>query len=77
MWKSLEEGKMRMISDGLRGTVVALKEQRIKRQGQIVHYLVESLNLHNYYAFAYYFCEILNFINVVSMPFSIKILVIQ
>lgn len=65
VWKSWEEGKMRMISDGLRGTVLGMKEQRTRRQGQIVHYLVESLHLHNLYAFGYYFCEILNFINVI------------
>lgn len=55
-----------MISDGMRGTIIGAKEERAHRQVKLVHYLYDSLHMHNTYAFGYFLCEALNFINVVS-----------
>ncbi|CAH1374871.1 innexin inx3 [Tenebrio molitor] len=64
IWKVLEDDKIRMISDGMRGTLVGAKEERERRQARLVQYLVETMHLHNTYAFGYFFCEALNFVNV-------------
>jgi hypothetical protein len=67
IWKVLEDDKIRMISDGMRGTLVGAKEERERRQARLVQYLVETMHLHNTYAFGYFFCEALNFVNVVRI----------
>lgn len=54
-----------MISDGMRGAMVGAKEERTHRQSRLVQYLVETIHMHNTYAFGYFICEALNFINVV------------
>lgn len=66
VWKNWEEGKIRMISDGMRGALVGTKEERADRQSRLVQYIMETMHMHNTYAFGYFFCEALNFINVVS-----------
>lgn len=66
IWKNWEEGKVRMISEGMRGALIGAKEERLHRQSRLVQYLVETLHLHNSYAFGYFLCEGLNFFNVVS-----------
>lgn len=71
VWKNWEEGKIRMISEGMRGAMVGAKEERIHRQNRLVQYLVETLHMHNSYAFGYFICEALNFINVVSIFWKI------
>lgn len=71
IWKNWEEGKMRMISDGLRGNTIIGPDERKGRQGRLVRYLYESLNTHNSYSFGYFICEALNFINVVGNIFFV------
>lgn len=65
IWKNWEAGKMRMISDGLRGVLTISTEERTSRQSRLVHYIFRSLKMHNGYAFGYFFCELLNFLNVI------------
>lgn len=36
-------------------------------QNRLVQYLVDTRHMHNTYSFGYFFCEILNFVNVVSI----------
>ena len=66
IWKNWEEGKMRMISEGLRGVLTMPIGERRARQDRLVRYLMDSLSTHNTYAFGYFFCEFLNVLNVVS-----------
>jgi hypothetical protein len=70
IWKNWEEGKMRMISEGLRGVLTMPIAERRHRQERLVRYLVDSMSTHNTYAFGYFFCEFLNVLNVVSCRFS-------
>lgn len=70
IWKNWEEGRMRMISEGLRGAITMGTEERRARQNRIVRYLLESINTHNTYAFGYFFCEFLNVFNVVSLQMT-------
>ncbi|RZC35750.1 innexin inx3 [Asbolus verrucosus] len=64
IWKMWEDDKIRMISEGMRGALVGAKEERERRQSRLVQYLVETMHLHNTYAFGYFVCEALNFVNV-------------
>lgn len=66
MWKQWEEGKIRIISEGMRGSMIEPKQERQAKIERLVQYLVETLHLHNSYAAAYFFCEALNFVNTVS-----------
>ncbi|KAF2880296.1 hypothetical protein ILUMI_25873 [Ignelater luminosus] len=70
VWKNWEEGKVRMISEGMRGSMVGAKEERQHRQSRLVQYLIETLHMHNSYAFGYFICEALNFVNVLMNIFS-------
>lgn len=67
IWKNWEEGKIRMISEGMRGSIIGAREERQERQSRLVQYLVETMHMHNTYAFGYFVAEALNFVNVVSM----------
>lgn len=58
-----------MVSDGMRGALVGSKEDRSDRQNRLVQYVMETMHMHNTYAFGYFFCEALNFANVVSIYF--------
>lgn len=65
IWKNWEEGKIRIISHGMRGAIIGSKDERVHREMRLVQYLYDSLHQHNSYAFGYFLCEALNFINVV------------
>lgn len=69
IWKTWEEGKIRMISEGMRGALVGSKEERSHRVSRLVRYIIESLHFHNSYAFGYFLCEGLNFFNVMMNIF--------
>lgn len=66
MWKQWEEGKVRMISEGMRGAQMETKQERSSKASRLVSYILDTLHLHNSYAAGYFFCEILNLIVVVS-----------
>ncbi|XP_064552943.1 innexin inx3 [Drosophila montana] len=71
IWKNMEDGKIRMITDGLRGMISVPEDYRKDRQDRIIKYFMESLNTHNGYSFAYFFCEVLNFVNVIVNIFMV------
>lgn len=71
IWKNMEDGKIRMITDGLRGMVSVPDDYRRERQDRILKYFVNSLNTHNGYSFAYFLCELLNFVNVIVNIFMV------
>jgi len=55
-----------MISAGLRGSTAKGLEERRDNHDRLVRYIKCALHTHGGYAFGYFFCEILNFVNVVS-----------
>ncbi|CAB3243103.1 unnamed protein product [Arctia plantaginis] len=69
IWKNWEEGKVRMISDGMRGTAATIADNKGNRLNRLVQYLYETRHMHNTYSFGYFFCEMLNFANVVGNIF--------
>lgn len=68
-WKNWEGGKIKMISTGLRGFKAESKEEKENNCDRLVRYIQSALYTHNGYAFGYFFCEILNFVNVVGNIF--------
>ncbi|XP_011633530.1 innexin inx3 [Pogonomyrmex barbatus] len=71
MWKHWEEGKIRTISEGMRGAMVETKQERQSKIDRLVQYLIETLHMHNSYAAGYFFCELLNFVNVIGNIFFV------
>ncbi|KAE8744826.1 hypothetical protein FOCC_FOCC008550 [Frankliniella occidentalis] len=69
IWKNWEEGKVRMISDGMRGALIGPKENRRDKVNRLVQYIMDTLHMHNFYAAGYFLCEALNFANVVGNIF--------
>lgn len=72
MWKQWEESKIRIITEGLRGPVLENKQERQAKLERLMQYLMDTLHMHNSYAAGYFFCELLNLINVVSVIASQK-----
>lgn len=66
IWKNWEDGKVGMISQGMRGMFALPLKERAPRQKRLINYILESMRTHNGYSFGYFFCEILNFVNVVA-----------
>lgn len=73
IWKNWEEGKVRMISDGMRGAMIGPKENRRDKVNRLVQYIMDTLHMHNFYAAGYFLCEALNFANVVCMKYYEKV----
>ncbi|XP_058801510.1 innexin inx3 [Phymastichus coffea] len=71
MWKQWEEGKIRVISEGMRGATMDTKVERQAKMQRLVQYLCDTMHLHNTYAAGYFFCEFLNFVNVIGNIFMI------
>jgi hypothetical protein len=55
-----------MISEGLRGSTAKGLGVGRENHDRLVQYIKCALHTHGGYAFGYFFCEILNFVNVVS-----------
>lgn len=68
VWKSMEGGRLKALTMDLEGPLVseAVKTQRIEA---LTAYFKVSLHRHNFYAYRYTVCEILNFINVIGQMF--------
>lgn len=65
IWKNCEGGTIKMISDGIRGTAIADNVDRKQKKSQVVNFLKETLHMHKKYAYTYFLCELLNFVNVI------------
>lgn len=66
IWKNIEDGKVSLISQGIRGMFALPPKERASRQKRLVNYILESLRTHNGYSFGYFLCEILNLVNVIA-----------
>lgn len=65
LWKTWEGGRIKMLVLDLNCPVVN-EEAKDERKKILVDYFVDNLNRHNFYAFRFFICEALNFINVVG-----------
>lgn len=65
LWKTWEGGRIKMLVLDLNCPVVN-EESKDERKKILVDYFDENINRHNFYAFRFFICEALNFINVVG-----------
>lgn len=68
LWKMWENGRMRAIMLGLNSPVPAPGKKDENRQ-ILADYLVENLGNNSFYAFEFFVCEVLNFVNVVGQMY--------
>ena len=67
MW---EAGKLKMLVQGLNVPIVD-SDTKNSRIEVLINYFLDKKNNNDWYAFRFFFCEILNFINVIGQIFFI------
>jgi len=63
LWKVWEGGKVKMLVMQLNSPIVDDDSKR-ERKSLLVNYFTVNLHNHNFYAFRFFLCEVLNFANV-------------
>jgi len=71
LWKLFEDKKMDKITSGLRGKQFTKDGKREKTE-HLITYLWETRGRHNTYAFKYFFCDLLNFVNVIGQMYFVN-----
>merc|ERR1719508_634347 len=71
LWKTFEDKKMDKITSGLRGKTFNTDGRRDACEN-LINYLWETRGMHNAYAFKYFFCDILNFVNVIGQMYFVN-----
>jgi hypothetical protein len=71
LWKTFEDRKLDKITNGLRGRTLSLDERK-DQCDILVKYVQETFHMHNFYAFKYFLCDILNFVNVIGQMYMIN-----
>lgn len=72
LWKSLEAGKLKMLIQDM--NVPIIDSETIKdRKEVLVNYLTKSQGNHQTYAFSFFFCELLNFVNVLGQIYLMDV----
>lgn len=71
IWKAYEGGKMNDIILKLNQPILAL-DAKEKAESGVVEYLIEHKGKHSMYALQYFFCEVLNFVNIVGQIFFLN-----
>ncbi|KAK4311262.1 hypothetical protein Pmani_011948 [Petrolisthes manimaculis] len=65
LWKIWEGGKVKMLVMQLNSPILDDDVKR-DRKAMLVDYFSVNLHNHNFYAFRFFFCEVLNFVNVIG-----------
>jgi len=65
LWKVWEGGKIKMLVMQLNSPIVDDDAKR-ERKSMLVSYFSMNMHNHNFYAFRFFVCELLNFVNVVG-----------
>lgn len=68
LWKTWEGGRIKMLVLDLNCPIVN-EECKNGRKKILVDYFVDNLHHHNFYAYRFFICEFLNFVNVVGQIF--------
>ncbi|XP_050525464.1 innexin inx3-like [Daktulosphaira vitifoliae] len=66
IWKILEDGKIRMITEGIRGRHIDGFDNRKIKLNRLIQYCLQTLHTHNVYACGYFLCELLNTVNILG-----------
>lgn len=70
LWKTWEGGKLKMLCQDL-SMLIATEEKRLERIQLVADYLVLNFHRQNMYAYQFFFCEFLNFINVIGQIYLV------
>ncbi|BAF45761.1 viral innexin-g1.2 [Ichnoviriform fugitivi] len=63
MWKAWEGGRVKLLAAEINSPI--LSQDRIKKETErLSQYFTMHLHTHNFYAYRYFFCELLNLINI-------------
>jgi len=73
IWKAFEQKKLDKITSGVRGKTILESDQRRDACENLINYLWETRGTHNGYAFKYFFCDVLNFINVIGQIYFVNV----
>ncbi|XP_049942006.1 innexin inx2-like [Schistocerca serialis cubense] len=65
LWKTWEGGRLKMLAFELHSPVVS-EQHKNEQKKLLVEYFSTTLHTHNFYAYRYFLCEGLNFINVLG-----------
>ncbi|XP_076343592.1 innexin inx2-like [Tachypleus tridentatus] len=68
LWKGWEKGRIRALIMELNSPTLTPDKKQEKR-GVLMEYLMDNIHNHNFYVTAYFFCEALNFVNVVGQMY--------
>lgn len=71
LWKSWEGNRIKMLVGNLNESVL-INEYKIEQKNIIINYLKENRQQHNFYAFRFFICEVLNFINIFVQIFFVN-----
>jgi len=72
LWKSLEAGKLEMLIQDMNVPIIDRDATRDRKE-VLVNYLTKSEGRHQMYAFSFFFCELLNFVNVVFQIYLMNV----
>jgi hypothetical protein len=73
LWKTFEDKKLDKITAGLRDKTINVGEDKLKDNCQkLVKYLWATKGHHTMYAAKYFFCDVLNFANVIGQMYFIN-----
>lgn len=72
LWKVWEGGRLRILAADLVGPIIP-ETWTEERKNVLVNYLSSDMYMHNFYAFRYAFCELLNCVNVIAQIFILDI----
>ena len=71
LWKNWEAGKIQALMMDLDLGIISEVEKRQKKK-LLLDYLYSNLKNHNFWAYRYFFCELLGLINVIGKLISFK-----
>jgi len=71
LWKTFEDKKMNKITSGLRGKNFSADGKREQCEN-LINYLWETRGMHNAYAFKYFFCDLLNLVNIFGQMYFVN-----
>lgn len=71
MWKGWEGGKLKHLSVDIRSPILSDECIEVHTE-RLLKYLYMQLHTHNSYAYKYFFCELLNLINLVGQIIFLK-----
>ncbi len=63
LWKNWEAGKVAALRMDLNLGIISEVEKKLKKK-LLIDYLYSNLKHHNFWAYRYFFCELLSLINV-------------